>query len=81
VFKGPFIAAGGYKRESGIKAVSSGHSDLVAFGRIWIANPDLPTRFLLNAPLNRYNRDTFYTPGMEGYTDYPTLEQAQATAA
>ncbi|KAJ9533806.1 hypothetical protein QJQ45_026892, partial [Haematococcus lacustris] len=80
VFKGPFIAAGGYKRESGIKAVSSGHSDLVAFGRIWIANPDLPTRFLLNAPLNRYNRDTFYTPGMEGYTDYPTLEQAQATA-
>lgn len=56
MFTGPFIAAGGFTRESGAAAVASGHTDLVAYGRHWLANPDLPKRFLLGAPLNKYNR-------------------------
>ena len=55
------MAAGGYSREAGIKAIEDGHADLVAFGRDFIANPDLALRFALDAPLNKYNRDTFYT--------------------
>ncbi len=42
--------------------------------RLWIANPDLPKRFALGAPLNKYDRDTFYAGGAKGYTDYPALE-------
>ncbi len=46
--------------------------------RWYLANPDLHKRFLLNAPLNQYDRDTFYSPDpVVGYTDYPTLEQAK----
>ncbi len=74
-FHGTFIAAGGYDREDGIKAVAENRTDLVAYGRWFLANPDLPKRFELNAPLNKYNRDTFYIPEpVTGYTDYPFLE-------
>ncbi|GLT47562.1 hypothetical protein SLA2020_229790 [Shorea laevis] len=74
-FKGTFIAAGGYNREEGNKAVAENYTDLVAFGRLFLANPDLPRRFALDAPLNRYNRATFYIPDpVVGYTDYPFLE-------
>ncbi|XP_050219467.1 12-oxophytodienoate reductase 2-like [Mercurialis annua] len=74
-FKGTFIAAGGYDKEDGNKAVAKNHADLIAFGRHFLANPDLPRRFELNAPLNKYNRDTFYTSDpVIGYTDYPFLE-------
>ena len=59
--QGTFMAAGAYTRDSGIDAIESGHADLVAFGRTFLANPDLCRRFELNAPLNPYNRDTFYT--------------------
>ena len=53
--------------------------DLVAFGRFFLANPDLPKRFKLDAPLNKYNRDTFYTSDpVIGYTDYPFLETTTA---
>jgi 12-oxophytodienoic acid reductase len=73
-FNGTFIVAGGYDREEGNKAVSSDYTDLVAYGRIFLANPDLPKRFELDAPLNKYNRSTFYTPDpVVGYTDYPFL--------
>ncbi|XP_078172861.1 putative 12-oxophytodienoate reductase 11 isoform X2 [Carex rostrata] len=73
-FNGTFIVAGGYDREDGNKAVSSGYTDLVAYGRIFLANPDLPKRFELDAPLNKYNRSTFYFPDpVVGYTDYPSL--------
>jgi 2,4-dienoyl-CoA reductase-like NADH-dependent reductase (Old Yellow Enzyme family) len=65
-----------YTRSSGQEAVRSGHTDAVAYGRIFLANPDLPRRFALDAPLNDYDRSTFYGGGQEGYTDYPTLEQA-----
>ncbi|KAK2640533.1 hypothetical protein Ddye_028328 [Dipteronia dyeriana] len=77
VFNGTFLVAGGYGREDGNKAVAEGYADLVVYGRIFIANPDLPKRFELDAPLNKYNRDTFYTPDpVVGYTDYPFLETA-----
>ncbi|KAM7519298.1 hypothetical protein LguiB_018260 [Lonicera macranthoides] len=76
-FKGTFISAGGFDREDGNKAVAEKRTDLVAYGRLFLANPDLPKRFELNAPLNKYNRDTFYVPEpVIGYTDYPFLETA-----
>lgn len=74
-FEGTFIAAGGYRRDDGNKAIAENYADLVAFGRLFLANPDLPKRFELNAPLNRYNRNTFYIPDpVVGYTDYPFLD-------
>ncbi|CAA0827765.1 12-oxophytodienoate reductase 2 [Striga hermonthica] len=75
-FKGTFIAAGGFDREDGNKAVAEDRADLVAYGRLFLANPDLPKRFELNAPLNKYNRETFYMADpVIGYTDYPFLEE------
>lgn len=74
-FNGTFIVAGGYDRGSGNEVVASGGADLVAFGRLFLANPDLPKRFVLNAVLNKYDRSTFYTfDPVLGYTDYPFLE-------
>lgn len=66
IFKGPIIAAGGFDREGAIKIVENGDADLVAFGRQFISNPDLPERFRLGIPLNPYNRATFYSTGPEG---------------
>ena len=74
-FNGTFIVAGGYDRQDGINAVAENRTDLVAYGRLFLANPDLPKRFALDAPLNKYNRDTFYNfDPIVGYTDYPFLE-------
>uniref|UniRef100_A0A5B7A6J2 Putative 12-oxophytodienoate reductase 11 n=1 Tax=Davidia involucrata TaxID=16924 RepID=A0A5B7A6J2_DAVIN len=74
-FNGTFIATGGYDREDGNQAVANNRADLIAYGHLFLANPDLPKRFELNAPLNKYNRDTFCIPEpVIGYTDYPFLE-------
>ncbi|KAJ8618675.1 hypothetical protein MRB53_014861 [Persea americana] len=74
-FKGTFIAAGGYNRQDGNKAIANNYADLIAFGRPFLANPDLLRRFEIDAALNKYNRSTFYTPDpVIGYTDYPFLE-------
>ncbi|XP_078158686.1 putative 12-oxophytodienoate reductase 8 [Carex rostrata] len=74
-FNGTFIVAGGYDREEGNKVIAEGYTDLVAFGRHFMANPDLPKHFELNAPLNKYDRSTFYLPDpVVGYTDYPFLD-------
>ncbi|CAD6344212.1 unnamed protein product [Miscanthus lutarioriparius] len=74
-FNGTFIVAGGYDREEGNKVVAEDYTDLVAYGRIFLANPDLPKRFELNGPLNKYDRSTFYTQDpVVGYTDYPFME-------
>lgn len=74
-FSGTFIAAGGFDREDGNNAVAEGRADLIAYGRWFLSNPDLPKRFELNAPLNKYDRSTFYTSDpVVGYTDYPFLE-------
>lgn len=65
--QGPFMAAGAYTKKSGIDAIESGHADLVAYGRLWLANPDLPLRYALaDAPLNAYDRSTFYTSDQVG---------------
>ncbi len=74
VFPGVLIGAGGYTPDTGAAAVEAGIVDAVAFGRLFISNPDLPRRLELNAPLNSYDRSTFYTPGAKGYIDYPALE-------
>ncbi|MBP0003177.1 MAG: alkene reductase [Cyanobacteria bacterium SBC] len=75
IFKNPLITAGGYKRESGQAVLASGDADLVAYGRLFIANPDLPERFQHETELNKYDRSTFYTQGERGYIDYPFLEK------
>ncbi|CAK9147321.1 unnamed protein product [Ilex paraguariensis] len=74
-FKATFVASGGYDRNGGNEAVAEDEADLVAFGRLFLANPDLPRRFELDAGLNRYDRSTFYTQDpVVGYTDYPFLD-------
>ncbi|XP_062152615.1 12-oxophytodienoate reductase 1-like isoform X1 [Alnus glutinosa] len=79
VFRGTFLVAGGYEREDGNNAIAENHADLVVYGRLFLANPDLPKRFGLNAPLNKYNRDTFYiSDPVVGYIDYPFLEDSTA---
>lgn len=73
-YKGNFLVAGGYSSEDANEAIRSGKADMVVFGRLFLANPDLPKRIALNAPLNKYDRSTFYTQDpVVGYTDYPFL--------
>nr|WKF55625.1 N-ethylmaleimide reductase [Paraburkholderia busanensis] len=80
VFSGPIIAAGGFSVASAAAAVQDGDADLVAFGRDFIANPDLPYRVRHNLPLTPYNRETFYGGDHRGYTDYPFAESAITAA-
>jgi len=79
-FTGAWIVNNGYDRAMALEAVGSGRADAVAFGVPFLANPDLPSRLRQDAPLNAPNPDTFYGGGAEGYTDYPTLQEAAATA-
>jgi N-ethylmaleimide reductase len=72
-YQGKFITAGGYDQALGEKVLEEGLADAVAYGRIYISNPDLVERFQHNAALNPYNRATFYGGQELGYTDYPTL--------
>ena len=72
-FRGTLIVCGGYDRERAEAALRQGRADLIAFGRLFLANPDLPERLRLRAPLNTPNPATFYGGGAEGYTDYPAL--------
>jgi N-ethylmaleimide reductase len=72
-FNGLFIVSGGFDHASAEHALLEGFGDLVAFGRPFLANPDLVARMRKNAPLNEPDQSTFYTPGPKGYTDYPTL--------
>jgi 2,4-dienoyl-CoA reductase-like NADH-dependent reductase (Old Yellow Enzyme family) len=73
-FGGIFVANEAIDQSIGQQLLDEGKADAVAFGKLFIANPDLPARFARNAPLNRPNAATFYAPGPEGYTDYPALE-------
>ncbi|MCF2525324.1 alkene reductase [Bradyrhizobium sp. G127] len=77
-WSGTLILAGGFVGASADAAIRAGQGDAVAFGRHFIANPDLPRRFQLGAPLNPYNRATFYGGDAAGYVDYPALEPAEA---
>jgi 2,4-dienoyl-CoA reductase-like NADH-dependent reductase (Old Yellow Enzyme family) len=72
-FGGVYIANEKMTRDSAEQVVASGEADAVAFGQLFIANPDLPKRLKLNAPLNAPQPETFYHPGAEGYVDYPAL--------
>jgi N-ethylmaleimide reductase len=72
-FNGPFILAGGFDAASAEKALNEKQADLIAFGRPFLANPDLVKRMQINASLNAPDMSTFYTPGPKGYTDYPAL--------
>ncbi len=79
-FRGAYIANNGYDRAMALDAVESGRVDAVAFGRPFIANPDLVQRLRLNAALSAPDPSTFYTPGPVGYVDYPTLDAQAQTA-
>ncbi len=72
-FGGTWMVNNGYSGASAEAAVASGHADLVAFGRPFISNPDLPRRLKSGAPLNELRADKLYGGGAEGYTDYPAL--------
>jgi len=78
VFKGTFIVNGGYNQKQAEEALAKNEADAVAFGTLFIANPDLVERFRINAPLNAPDAATFYTHEAQGYTDYPSLKSAAA---
>lgn len=78
LFNNTLITASGYDRESGNAVIEAGDADLVAYGRLYIANPDLPERFAQKAPLNKPDRSTFYGGTEQGYIDYPFLEKQPA---
>lgn len=72
-FKGVFIMAGGFDGASAETALAEKRADLIAIGRPFLANPDLAERIRSGAALNAPDRETFYTAGAKGYTDYPRL--------
>ncbi|CAE6491282.1 unnamed protein product [Rhizoctonia solani] len=74
----PFFIAGGFKLNTALAVAETHDNTAVAFGRLFIANPDLPARLKGELPLNAYNRATFYTPGAIGYTDYPRAQKVEA---
>lgn len=78
IFRGTMIAAGGFDGTSAEALLQAGDADAVAFGRAFIANPDLPERLRLGLPLTPYDRDTFYGGDARGYTDYPFHDRAAA---
>jgi N-ethylmaleimide reductase len=77
-FSRTLIAAGGFAPRSAEAIVAAGDADLVAFGRHFISNPDLPERLRRSLPLNRYDRSTFYGGDARGYIDYPAADVASA---
>lgn len=75
-FGGVFVANEKYTKETAEAAIAGDRADAVAFGQLFIANPDLPERFARNAPLNAPDPTTFYASGPKGYTDYPAMAEA-----
>jgi N-ethylmaleimide reductase len=78
IFHGPIIAAGGFTRETANAVLESGHADLVAFGRYFMSNPDLPHWLRVGASLAPYDRESFYGGDHRGYTDYAFHREAAA---
>jgi 2,4-dienoyl-CoA reductase-like NADH-dependent reductase (Old Yellow Enzyme family) len=78
-FGGLYFANEQFTQESAEKVIAAGEADAVAFGQLYIANPDLPARFAAHAPLNTPDPATFYSPGAKGYTDYPALQLEPTT--
>jgi len=77
IWKGVLITAGGFTGETANAAIADGHADAIAFGRIFISNPDLPRRLSEGLPLTPYNRATFYGGEEKGYTDYPVYGELE----
>ncbi|MCF6761263.1 alkene reductase [Pseudomonas fragi] len=75
LFDGSYLIGSGQTKESAESLIAEGKADAAVFGGAFLANPDLPERFRAGAELNVPNKDTFYAPGVEGYTDYPTMSQ------
>ena len=75
IWDGVLISAGGFTGEAADAAIAAGHADAIAFGRIFISNPDLPRRLRHGFPLTPYNRATFYGGEETGYTDYPVHDE------
>lgn len=80
IFNGAYIANGDYDRDSAIAAVDADRADFIAFGKLFISNPDLPERLRRNGPYNAPQPDSFYAGSAEGYDDYPALTTVGATA-
>jgi len=80
-FGGTIIASGGLDKQKAEAILTEGKGDLVAFGRPYLANPDLVYRLVNDLKLNVPDYDTFYTPGPKGYTDYPVSEQKMGQPA
>ena len=79
-FGGVYVANEGFTRASAEVVIAAKEADAVAFGKLFLANPDLPERFAVNAPLNEWKSDTFYKGGAEGYADYPALASLREAA-
>jgi 2,4-dienoyl-CoA reductase-like NADH-dependent reductase (Old Yellow Enzyme family) len=77
-FRNKLVLNSDYRLEDGNAALAAGRCDAIAFGRTFLANPDLPARLKANAPLNAPVVETYYTQGPEGYTDYPSLDRVPA---
>ncbi len=75
LYSGVLITAGGFTGETANAAIADGHADAIAFGRIFISNPDLPRRLQHDYPITPYNRATFYGGEERGYTDYPMYDE------
>ena len=75
VYSGKIILNSDYDGPSAAARMAEGVADGISFGRTYIANPDLAERIRAGAPLNEWDKDTFYTQGAEGYTDYPSLAE------
>lgn len=81
LFGGVYLLGGGQGRESGEQRIAAGEADAVVYGATFLANPDLPRRFELNAPLNTPDPALFYVPGPAGYIDYPALDDESGNRA
>jgi N-ethylmaleimide reductase len=75
LYNGTLVSCGNYTRESAIRAIDANEADLIAFGKLFISNPDLVERFIRDASLNEPRKDTFYHGGAKGYVDYSFLDQ------
>lgn len=80
-YKGVLMLAGGYDKTSAERALAEGRGDIIAFGKAFLANPDLPERFARDAPLNEGDRASFFGGDAHGYTDYPRFDADVAAAA
>lgn len=80
VWHGPLMLAGGFDADAAEQWLRERRADLIAFGRKFIASPDLPERLRAGAPLNADDRTTYYGGGEKGYTDYPSLAQQRGEA-